>query len=274
VSLLRSLANLLPTSVEALKAARREVSRLHSQLGNTFATFQARGPAIFDDAAFYWRIIWCVYFLVLLPLSALMMYYAMWAGGYFGGPEAIHEEVGLPPVRTCSERFWACFRACSVCSQKYHDTQLCFWSAVLLMEAVALVIFVVTILLCILGGVKMLLMQGCGEIYVLHDEAVCTEALANVRRFMDTFLLDESMSAMNGIELDKACGQYNLLTCDMIVARMKSSTLLTTVFSFLATLFSLQLIIDSAVMHEQATFRRLAATVSEGAIAQAAASSS
>mmetsp|Transcript_97086 Transcript_97086/g.274669 ORF Transcript_97086/g.274669 Transcript_97086/m.274669 type:complete len:1158 (+) Transcript_97086:91-3564(+) len=258
VNLLRSLMNLIPAAVQVLKNARREVSALASNLHNTFTTFQAKGPPVFQQAASLWRMVWSAYFMFLLPLNCLLVYYAMWSGGYFGGPKPIEEEEVIEPPQTYGEKMRTCFRACSGCMRKCHDSQLGFWSVVILLEVVVLVIFAVSIVLGILGGVKVFVVQGCNEFYVLHDNVICTETLVNLRNFLGTFMLDSSMRPVQDIEIEEACGAYRLLTCDMIVDQMRTSTILTTAFSFLATLISLQLIIDSAVLHEQATFRRLA----------------
>jgi len=261
VNLLRSMMNLFPAAVKVLKNARSQVAALASNLHNTFTTFQAKGPIVFQEAASLWRKIWSAYFMFLLPLNCLLVYYAMWSGGYFGGPKPIEEEGfedAIEAPQTAGEKMRTCCRACSGCMRKCHDSQLGFWSVVILLEVVVLVIFAVSIVLSILAGVKVFVVQGCNEFYVLHDDVICTETLVNIRNFLGTFMLDSSMRPLQNIEIEEACHAYRLLTCDMIVEQMWTSTLLTTTFSFLATLISLQLIIDSAVLHEQATFRRLA----------------
>jgi len=265
VNMLKSLVNTLPTAISTLKFARREVSKLSANLDSIFETFEVKGPAIFDKIASYYRTIWTVYFLCLLPLNLLILYYAFWAGGFFGGPEPVVEEEHAAP-KSFREKCVLCCSSCSTFLQKYHDTTMCFWSVVIFMQIIVLLIFIASVALCIIAGVKAFILAGCDQIYVLADDTICSETLSNLRSFLTSFFVSDATASM-----DATCMSDNLLTCGLIKQKMANSTMLTTIFSLLATLFSLQLIMNSAVLHEQARWRRLAhalflkeATGSEG----------
>merc|ERR1719401_2107792 len=59
---LASLNNLLPSASDTLKFARTEVSKLEETLESTFEKFSMKGEDIFSGVAFYWRLLWTMYF--------------------------------------------------------------------------------------------------------------------------------------------------------------------------------------------------------------------
>eukprot|EP00411_Alexandrium_monilatum_P045075 CAMPEP_0175466500 /NCGR_PEP_ID=MMETSP0095-20121207/70837_1 /TAXON_ID=311494 /ORGANISM="Alexandrium monilatum, Strain CCMP3105" /LENGTH=81 /DNA_ID=CAMNT_0016767845 /DNA_START=42 /DNA_END=287 /DNA_ORIENTATION=- len=59
--------------------------------------------------------------------------------------------------------------------------------------------------------------------------------------------------------LEDACGHEALLTCRVIQERMVSSTVFSAVFAILGAMLSVQLLLDSAMLHERACLGRLAA---------------
>jgi len=191
-----------------------------------------------------------------VPLHCYLLYYGFWAGGFFGGPSPLGaaEEGSAEAPKSFKERVSLCMDSCSVCMKKYHDTELCFWSVILLAQVIVLILFILSILLCAVAGIKAFLLAGCTQMYILGDEDVCREELGNVRRFLSSFFIRDAMEPLYG-----ACGDNNLLTCQLITHKMIASGVLTTVFSVLGTLFGLQLVVNSAILHEQARWRRLAA---------------
>mmetsp|Transcript_71778 Transcript_71778/g.185141 ORF Transcript_71778/g.185141 Transcript_71778/m.185141 type:complete len:1100 (-) Transcript_71778:193-3492(-) len=250
---LRALANLMPTAVSTLKLARKEVSKLSSNLDSIFEVFEVKGPAIFDNAAGLWKMLWTIYFIVLLPLSLIILYYGFWASGYFGGPMPLSEEEAASPA-TMREKMVLCLGSCTTCMRKYHDTDICFWSTIILMQVIVLAIFIVSILLCILGAIKAFVLSGCEDVYILSDSTICGESLLTLRSFLGNFFVTDPLAS-----IQEACQQDSLLTCNLIQKKMMVSTILTTVFSILGTVLTLQMIIDSAILHEQARFRRMCA---------------
>merc|ERR1719240_1924868 len=135
---------------------------------------------------------------------------------------------------------------------KWHDTQLCFWSAIIVMQIIVLIIFIVSIILCVLAGVKAFLVGGCAQVYILGDSSVCEDTLGMVKNWLAAFYVKDMDEALNA-----ACPSNNLLTCEMITKKMEQSTILTVTFSFLGTILSLQLLLESATLHEHAKWRRM-----------------
>jgi len=104
--------------------------------------------------------------------------------------------------------------------------------------------------------VRAFILSGCDEVYVLADNTVCTESLDNLRKFLGTFFVTAQEAP-----LAVACEADKLLTCRVLRQRMWTSTSLTVVFSLLSALLSMQLIVNSAVLHEHARWRRLVRAV-------------
>lgn len=254
LKLLRGLIDALPAAIHTLKFARREVTNLASNLDTIFDTFEVKGPAMFDGIAGAYRGFWIAYFCGIVVLNSLVLYYAFWAGGYLGGPQPIPQEQDAPSrSRTFRENCCLCLSGIGGGLQKCHDTPLCFWSMTLFMQVLVLVIFIAAIACCILSGVKAFVLAGCGEVYILGDISICSDALVTVRNFLDTFYVSSESMPLSAV-----CEANSLLTCRMISEKMKSSGLLTTLFSLLAAVFSFQLLVDSASLYEQAKWRRQA----------------
>merc|ERR1719401_356182 len=177
-----------------------------------------------------------------------MLYYAFWAGGYFGGPQPVTESASdLPGPQTFREKMSVCCAGCCACMTKFHDTQLCFWSVVILCQVLVLVIFVVSIVMCIFAAVKAFISAGCSEIYVLTDTEICAGVLAEIKEWFSEYYV-----AFPGESNDLTCTGQTLTACNSVTALLSSSTTVSAVFSFLASLFSLQMLIESAVLHEMA----------------------
>eukprot|EP00418_Pyrodinium_bahamense_P099081 CAMPEP_0179047084 /NCGR_PEP_ID=MMETSP0796-20121207/19017_1 /TAXON_ID=73915 /ORGANISM="Pyrodinium bahamense, Strain pbaha01" /LENGTH=997 /DNA_ID=CAMNT_0020743523 /DNA_START=81 /DNA_END=3074 /DNA_ORIENTATION=+ len=252
VTTMGTLNSIIPVAIECLKDARTEVSKAASNMVSIFGIFEEKGPETFNLIAFFWKMLWVLYFCFLAPLTLINLFYAFWASGFFGGPQPSPEVDGAEPPKSWRERMGVCCNTCGVCMTYCHDTQCCFWSVVILMQVIALVIFVVSIVLCLLAGIKAFISAGCAEIYILGDNTVCTASLQTLKSFVGTFFVADALELLNGI-----CYEHDLMACTLITAKMKTSAILTTVFSFLATILSLQIVIESAVMHEQARYRRL-----------------
>jgi hypothetical protein len=223
-------------------------------MDSVFELLGIKGPEIFDLISLLWKVLWIAYFCIMAPLTLVILYYAFWAGGFFGGPQPLTQDNNnaYEPPKTCWQRLRVCCSCCCLCCQKCHDTQLCFWSSIIFMQIIILIIFVISIVLCILAGVKAFVTAGCSEVYMLSDPTVCSATMGGIKNWLSSFIVAEAAEA-----LDQICPTNNLLTCDMIAGKMKTSMLLTTVFSFVAVIMSLQILIESATLHEHARFRRL-----------------
>jgi len=252
VTVLTMLDTLLPTATSTLKFARTEVSKASASLSSVFEIFEVRGPAIFNMTAQLYALLWILWFVFLLPLSLFNLYYCLWASGWFGGPQPISEEEDAEPPNTFLDKIRVCCNSCCTCIAYYHDTQCCFWGFIILMQVVVLIIFLISIVLCIIAGVKAFILSGCAQVYMLADPAVCSETVGALRNFLGSFFVKDAIE-----QLHEICPTNDLLTCQLIKSKMQTSVILTTTFSFLATILSLQMLIEAAVLHEQARYRRL-----------------
>lgn len=250
VTTLRGLTDVLPAAVHTLRSAQTEVAKLSSSLNSVFDTFEQRGPTLFQDLATTYRTIWLSYFLALLPMQMLLLFYSFWAGGFFGGPMPLSEET-LEAPKTWKDQLRVCWVSSTLCLGRFHDTSLCAWSVILLMQILVLIVFAASIVLAILAAIKAFIVTGCGEIYILQDELVCGEALQNLRRFLSTFSLDP------GSPSDSLCQSKGLLTCQLMGSQMARNSAVTAILSLIATVLTMQMIIDSAILHEQARYRRM-----------------
>jgi len=256
-NMLSMLVHLIPKASSSLKYARQEVSKAASNLNSIFGIFEAKGPTIFNLVAKLWRVLWVLYYFFFVPQVLFLLYYGFWSSGWFGGPQPI-PGASDPTERpqTWGDKLRVCWESCCVCCQQYHDLQLCLWSFIILMQILTLVLFVVSIALCITAGVKAFIVTGCSQIYILGDSTVCTATLGTLRQWVSSFFVADALEP-----LVESCRNNQLLTCSLISQKMKTSAMLTTACSFLATILSLQIVIDMAMLHEQARFRRVQAKI-------------
>ncbi|CAJ1415318.1 unnamed protein product, partial [Effrenium voratum] len=261
VNLLRTFSNLLPTAVNTLKDARAEVSKLTAGLDSIFSTFEVKGPTIFNEIASIWTMIWVGYFCFLLPFSLFTLYYGFWANGWFGGPKPMDDEPEGP--QTLWQRMSLLCSKCLCCCCRNHDSDLCFWGVIIFMQVIVLLTFLIFVVLALFAAVKALLMVGCAQVYVLKDEHVCETALVTLRSFLTKLPLGNN-TIYSDEDVSGACDQHTLLTCEMVTAKFAKSTIFTTVFSFLSTIFALQMLFNAATLHEQAVWRRKAAAIKAG----------
>jgi len=262
---LRQLTNIMPLAVATLKYARKEVSAVGATLESIFKTLKEKGLGIFDKVSRLYKVLWTLYYFFLVPLTIVILFYGFWASGYFGGPQPDAKRDAKSdatpasggaycPPGTFSEKIHACCSTCCTCMRHCHDRQICFWSFIVLFYVIVLLIFIISILFCILAGIKIFVGSGCAQIYILNDPKVCTETVNYVATWLQTFKIHDGE-----VPLSMACDHFNLKTCDVISKKMMTSTILTVVGSFSATLFSFQLIFDIAILHERARWQRYAA---------------
>lgn len=256
VDLIKTLVQALVATVRNTKEARAKVAQISQSTENMFDILDHRGTHLFDVVADFWRKIWVWYYCCLVPMNLYLVYYGFWAGGFFGGPKPLpseDEEKHEPPA-TFMDRARVTWDSATLCLRKCHDTELCFWSCIIFVQILVLVFFFVSVGLCAVAGIKAFIVAGCAQVYILGDDAVCREQLANLRQFMSTFFISEALEPLEG-----ACGENKLLTCQLIQVKLAVSGALTAVCSVIAVLLSLHLVVDSAVLHERARWVRLAA---------------
>eukprot|EP00747_Dinoflagellata_sp_TGD_P162216 gnl/TRDRNA2_/TRDRNA2_179570_c0_seq1.p1 gnl/TRDRNA2_/TRDRNA2_179570_c0~~gnl/TRDRNA2_/TRDRNA2_179570_c0_seq1.p1 ORF type:complete len:938 (+),score=209.71 gnl/TRDRNA2_/TRDRNA2_179570_c0_seq1:75-2888(+) len=250
---LSALQGTLPTVVKTLKQARKEVSTVQAYLESLFSVFKAKGSPVFDLAASLYKTLWTLYFVLFALLMLGVLYYAFWASGWFGGPQSNKDEDSeYEPPKTFFERLACVFRSCSAGMRSCQDSHMCFWSVIIFAQILVVVLFVVSIVLCVLAGVKALLATGCAQVYILGDVSICGTALRGLRGWLETFLAN-----LGSRGVQPFCEQNNLLTCSIIANKMITSILLTCIGSMVAAVVSLQMIIEAGVLHERARWNRL-----------------
>jgi len=262
-ALLSSFQSILPTCIENLKVARKGVSAASSTLDSTFATLHGKGPKIFSQVAQAYSIVWILYFCLLAPITLSILFYGFWASGWFGGPgaepaaaEGGGTEESYEPPAGFMDKIKTCCGSCCHCITSWcypsgeNSAEMCFWSMLLLAQVGVLLLFLVAILLCILAGVKAFLASGCASIYIVNDPGVCTNTIKLLQSWLATFKVGES------IDIDNACEENTLLMCRELGAKMQSSAVLTSVGGLVGAVFSFQMLVDSAVLHEKARMRK------------------
>jgi len=255
-NMLRELEQVLPTAIDILKFARKEVSGVAATLESIFSTLEEKGVPIFAEVAFYWQFLWVFYYFFVMPLTIGILFYGFWAGGFFGGPSPFEEtgakdEEYVAP-QTCWEYCCCCCNACCNCLRRCQDRQLCFWSFIIVFQIIVFLLFIVFLVFVLVGGVQIFTGTSCAQIYILGDTKVCTETLGMLATFLSTFIIHDGE-----IPLSMSCDHYNLKTCDLIRNKMLQSTILTVVGSFVAAVLSFQMIFATAVQHERAVWRRM-----------------
>lgn len=245
-SLLRMLTNVLPTAIKILKEARLEVSGVGKQLDNIFATFQVKGPAIFETIASLNSKMWFFYYMLLVPLTIGILGYGFYASGWCENDENYEGPSSL------ADQLCVCRKCCGSCWTNFEDTSLCLWSLIVVMQVIVLIVFIVSIILTILAGVKAFITAGCSQVYIINDDKVCTETMNGISHFLSTFYVGDIVTSLNFI-----CDTQSLKTCQMITEKMMTSTTYTVFGSFAATIFSFELILQTAMLHERAKMRRV-----------------
>lgn len=260
-TVLRSFSNIMPQATKTLKFARLEVSKLAANLDGLFKPFETTGPTIFGAVAGLWDMIWGAYFGLMLFLHAGLLAYGFWAGGYLGGPGNAEDEEDRTPEedKGIGWRFQMCCRACCHCVNGCHDMSLSFWSVLIFLQLFVVLIFVVALVFTIMAGVKAFIAAGCSQIYILGDAQICGQTLAGLRSFLETF-----SAGWLAEHLPNKCMQEELLVCQGIQKELMTSAIFTVVFSFGAALLSLQMTIESAVLHTRAVCRRAAVREANG----------
>lgn len=122
------------------------------------------------------------------------------------------------------------------------------------MQIVVLLLFILSITLVIVAGVQASITAGCEQVYVLNDLTVCTELVGKVRNFTESFYVSDPTRPLGDV-----CEYNQLNTCDDLKKDLVVAIMYTTVFSFLGTITSLELIFATAQLHERARFRRMLA---------------
>lgn len=255
-NMVNSLTHVVPQANKAMLFARKEVNRLAKGLDSIFTGFGHSGPPIFSTIESLFQVAWSLYFCVVMVLPLTLLYYAFWAGGFVGGAGTIKDQAQLKAEEeeenetpVWKKLLCCCCTFCS-CIGHGHDYTMCFWSVCILFQIVALVMFLLSFVLCILAAVKMFLAAGCAQIYILGDPSICGTTLQNLRSFLDSFIPGVEPSEMPGF-----CQDKNLLTCHTIGPELMASGITCAAGSFVASILTFQLLIEAATLHQRAVQR-------------------
>jgi len=253
INLLNALDHALPQASKALIFAKKEVSMLSKTLENIFKEFEVMGPEIFNLVDYYYAKIWTMYYLVMLILPCSLLFYAFWSGGFFGGPGTrvdqarVRRPNALAKICGCIED---CCRCCCAAHewQGYGGAECCFWSVCLFLQFCTLLLFIMAILITIIAAVQFFLAAGCAQIYILGDQGICGGVLKFLKNFLDSIFPGVGDFPMH-------CIHKNLLTCELIGKKMRTAAEWTVMGSFMAAVFTFQMIVESGELHSRALTR-------------------
>jgi hypothetical protein len=245
IDLLDMLKSILPTVIEDMKFAKKEVGSVASTLKSIFHVFKEKGPKLFDEVAEEYKAIWWSYYIAFVFLTFLILFYAFWAYDWFKPSE----DTG--PRQPSNNGCVRCCMGVLDCLRDCQDTNLCFWSCVLVSECVILTMFIVSILFCVVAGIKAFIAFGCAQIYVLGDDKICTNIMIGLQEWMSSFWKDMPT------EITGACEADTLVACKAITHKLMLSAKQTVAGSMAAAFFSLQLIFLSAKLHERARYNHV-----------------
>jgi len=246
--LLNTMSSILPTVITDVKFAKKEVSSVASTLKSIFAMFKSKGTGIFDEVASMYKTVWLMYYIMFFILTLLILFYAFWAYDWFADDDDAAQRAPPPTDRNFCIKCWT---GCLDCLRDGQDTDLCFWSCILISELVILIMFIVSVVFCVLAGIKAFVNFGCAEIYVLGDDPVCTNILIGIKDWMSTFWDDMPSN------IHDACEVRTLVACQAISHELMSSAMQTVGGSFAAAAFSFQLLFLSAKLHERARYNHV-----------------
>lgn len=247
---LHELKTVLPTVLKNLQFARQGVSKVSRTMDSVMQVLGTKGPPMLFQISKLYKGLWVSYFVFFGMLTVITLLYGFWASGYYGGPKASADEQYEPP-RTFWGRITTCCVSCTACLRGCNDMNLFFWSVILLAEVVALALFLISVVICIIAGVQAFVSAGCSQIYILGDNTICTGSLNVIRIFLKTFWKNQE------VDIDETCGKEMLMTCKLISDQMILGVKLSAFGGILAAVLSFQMIVDSAMLHERARWRRM-----------------
>eukprot|EP00927_Polykrikos_kofoidii_P023398 TRINITY_DN21589_c0_g1_i1.p1 TRINITY_DN21589_c0_g1~~TRINITY_DN21589_c0_g1_i1.p1 ORF type:complete len:981 (-),score=197.33 TRINITY_DN21589_c0_g1_i1:76-3018(-) len=255
LSTLEELAVVLPQVAENLKVARTAVSSVAATLDSVFEVFADMGLPLFLQIASMWRTIWIVYFVLLTLLCLFILYYGFFASGYCGGPKYREQEpereTSLWDMSFC-DKLKCCCSACCNCCRDFCEGQFCFWSCLYAGQLFVVLLFILSLVFCIIGGVEAFIGKGCSAINVLNDDDICGNVLVMLNDWVSSFDAGHPELA-----LDDVCGETALTTCKVIEETLTTAAILTVSLSVVGAFFHFQLLIQCAILGEQSRMRRL-----------------
>lgn len=249
---LADLQGLLPNVVNAMETARGGVLSVSGSLNSNMEALHAQAP-IFDKSANIANASFAGYYVMWLFVTLGIAAFNFRVSGFLGGT-ALETDKDYEPPQTLKERLRVCFSGASACFNKCTlDNPCFFWSMLLLVDILVLVSFYVCLTLCVAVAIGTYAQSGCAQLYILGDETVCSEALGVMRKML-SFLSGNPYQEY--YIADDACVQHYLMTCKVFTLELAGQGVLTYIAGFLASIFSFNLLVESANLYERARWQQ------------------
>mmetsp|Transcript_40389 Transcript_40389/g.72541 ORF Transcript_40389/g.72541 Transcript_40389/m.72541 type:complete len:892 (+) Transcript_40389:103-2778(+) len=244
-STLGGLKTALPTVVTDLNTAKSTVMGVASTINSIMQVLGIKAPAVMTEISGYYNILWGVYFGFFAAFTCMITFYAFWSNGFFGGPQPDADDVPYQAPTGFTDRVKMLCGSCMACCGSVTSSHMCFWSMLLLGQVLTLLLFIISIVICLLIGIQAFFSAGCSKIYVITDTTVCTGMMNIFKTFLFTF--GDTFSS----SLDDMCSDKKLTLCKILSDEIAASALYTIIGALLASVFTFEMLLDSACKHEK-----------------------
>jgi len=250
-STLSGLKTALPTVVTDLKTAKTTVMGVASTISSIMQVLGVKAPQIMSEVADYYVYLWVAYFTFFALFTSMLTFYAFWANGFFGGPKADEADSSYEPPSGITARLRTCCTSCLACVNGCTSSHLCFWSCLLCAQVLVLLLFIISIVICLITGIQAFFAAGCSKIYVISDTSVCSGMMQIFQGFLSTF------GSTFSVPLLEMCDQKKLTMCKTMSDEISASAIYTIIGALLASVFTFEMLLDSATKHEKIRCTRL-----------------
>jgi hypothetical protein len=251
--IIRQLQNLLPVAMSAIPGVRRQIDSIAESFRTTFTVLHEDGVP-FEIAALHWNRVATIYYIIWIFVTLSIVAFNFWSAGWFTRAQAEASESPAPPsdvekdyVRpgTFGQRLNTLMTSCTVCfSREAMDTSMIFWSVLLLLDVLVLVTFYFAVTATIAVVISGWIHSGCAQIYPLEHHEVCTEVMSRYGSVMGVL-------NPNFYQETHVCRSSHLTTCNLFKEEVQNQWAFLVIGSYWASFLSFQLIVESAVLHEQ-----------------------
>jgi hypothetical protein len=249
--ILDGLKPVLPVAIDGLRTTRRGVDVVATVLDNTFTMLAEQHDPFYIYADFVYDMAH-YYHLVTVLLTTAMLLMNLWAAGVVKWPTRYcfkpeRDEDAYVAPQTFSERLAVCKTCCLSCLTKDPvHVPLVFWSLLILLDIIVLATFWVVIAYDAVLGFSFFVHVGCKQIYPIEDIKVCHDVMSWYGQFMGL------IAPQAFYQEENVCAESTLVTCRIFKDQVESQMFYIVVCGFFASFFSYQLLVDSAMLHEQA----------------------
>jgi len=250
-STLGGLKTALPTVVTDLKIAKTTVMSVASTISSIMQVLGVKAPQIMSEVSGYYVYLWAAYFTFFALFTSMLTFYAFWANGFFGGPKTDEADSSYEPPSGITARLRTCCSSCLACVNSCTSSHLCFWSCLLCAQVLVLLLFIISIVICLITGIQAFFASGCSKIYVISDNSVCTGMMQIFQTFLSTF------GSTFSVPLLDMCDQKKLTMCKTMGDEIGASAIYTIIGALLASVFTFEMLLESATKHEKVRCTRL-----------------